>query len=191
VTLKLDLVLWKDTQRLLEPLEVTIPYAEDLTFPAITTTDRRDNQKLLSLIAAHALLYQRQRKRDESGRIVAAVEDYAAVYGLVRPVVEASVDGLSSRGVALYRRLLASDLNERAFTRREVAAALGWSYMTATRALRELSTHELVRVVRAGEKPARYRLLDKSVLGSVESLMDPSGIASPLPRIYHRKRRAR
>jgi DNA-binding transcriptional ArsR family regulator len=44
---------------------------------------RRDFGSLLNLIRAHALLHQASRKRDGEGRIVATIEDYAAVRELV------------------------------------------------------------------------------------------------------------
>ena len=48
-------------QRLLEPLAVVIPDAEELTFRTDQTRHRRDHAKYLSLIAALALLHQHQR----------------------------------------------------------------------------------------------------------------------------------
>ncbi len=54
----------------------------------------------------------------------------------------------------------------------EVAALCGWSYNTARRALDELTGQELARVVEKGP-PARYRLLDRSILGGVGQLVAP------------------
>ncbi len=67
---------------------VTIPYAERLgaLVPARQVRMRRDFPQLLTLIQAHALLHQRQRARDDHGRIVAARADYDAVYDLAAPV---------------------------------------------------------------------------------------------------------
>jgi hypothetical protein len=175
-TKNVDLTPWQDAQRLLEALDVTIPFAEKLTFPASTISDRRDNAKLLTLVAAHALLFQRQRERDKNGRLVATVADYAAIHALVRPVVEASLDSLSPRGVALYKALVKGSLSEREFTRREAASELGWPYMTTTRAILELLAHELVRVVPGAEKPVRYAVLDRSVLGSAATLTPPEAL---------------
>jgi hypothetical protein len=171
-----DVEVWKDVQRLLEPLEVVIPFAEQLSFPARTTSDRRDNAKLLTLIAAHALLFQRQRERDGRGHVVATVEDYASIFKLVRPVIESSLDGLSSRATVLYRKLVEGKLGETKFTRREAAAAVGWPYMTTTRALGELLAHELIRVEHGTEKPMRFTLIDGTVLGSAASLTPPEAL---------------
>jgi hypothetical protein len=59
------------------------------------------------------------------------------------------------------------------WTRRDVAALMGWGYNTARRGLDELVRQELVSISDKGP-PARYRLLDRSVLGSVETLVAPS-----------------
>lgn len=168
----LDLESWHDAQRLLgeePPVEVAIPFAGKLTFPCRTTADRRSSAKLLGLVAAHALLYSRQRERDREGRIVAHATDYAAVHGLLKPTVEQSMDGLSDRAARLYRWLVEAG---NAANRRGIAAALGWSYNTAKRALDELVAQELVAVAEAGP-PATYRVLDRSLLGGGAELLDP------------------
>src|SRR5262249_5663280 len=133
-----------DAQRLLEPLDYAIPFAPRLAFPTSTTKARRDNVKLLSLVGAHALLYQRQRERDPEKRVIATVQNYNAVFELFAPLVEAEVDDLSPQGAALYRALVRERRGP--VTRREVAALLGWSYGTTRRALDELAAHELLRL---------------------------------------------
>ncbi len=50
-------------QRLLEPLPVVIPFAEQLTFRTDQVRYRRDHAKYLCLIATIALLHQYQRQR--------------------------------------------------------------------------------------------------------------------------------
>lgn len=53
--------LHQNAQRLLRPLAVVNPYAEQLSFAAEHTRARRDHQKYLGLIDAIALLHQHQR----------------------------------------------------------------------------------------------------------------------------------
>jgi DNA primase len=170
---KLDTEVWQDAQRLLEPLEVVIPFATKLDYPTRTTKDRRDNAKLLTLIATHALLVQRLRKRDREGKLLATVEDYQVVYDLLRPQVDAELDGLSPRAATLYRKLL--DRDRVPFTRREAAESLGWSYMTTKRALDELVAHELV-YLSDQEYVRSYQLLESSVIGNTARLKKPSEI---------------
>ncbi len=169
-----DSQLWQDAQRLLERLSVVIPFASKLSFPARTTHDRRGNQKLLGLVASHALLHQRQRKRDRQGNLVATRIDYAAIHALLQPVVAHQLDGLSPRAARLYHHLVSNaDPCER--TRRDFADELSWGYNTAKRALAELLDQELVKVTETGP-PARYRLLDRSLLGAATDLLPPSDL---------------
>ncbi len=151
----LDLERWQDLQRVLEPLEVVIPFAEALEFPARTTRDRREQQKLLSLVAAHALLHQRQRGRDTAGRVVAVAADYQVVHSLLVAILEHAEDGLSPRAARVYRLL--AEAGE-PLTRREVAERIGWNYMTSVRALDELVAQELVAITER-QAPRRYQLL--------------------------------
>ena len=165
---------WVDAQRILERGEVVIPYAEELSFPARTTHDRRGNAKLLGLIAAHALLHQRSRERDEQGRIVSTVEDYSVVHDLLVDCVRHAGSGLSPRAARACDHLAEC---EAAVTRRDLASALGWSYMTAKRALGELLDQELVRIVDPRETPRRYALIgDNNLLGFDVRLTSPSDL---------------
>lgn len=81
-----------DQLRQRQPREVTIPFAGALavTIPDAATQHprmRRDFNKVLTLIRAHALLHGATRPRDDQGRIVADLTDYAAVRELVSPII--------------------------------------------------------------------------------------------------------
>ena len=153
-----DVTLFQDAQRLLEPLPVVIPFAERLTFPARGTTDRRDQPKLVGLVMAHALLYQRQREKDGKGRLVATVADYRVAFDLYAPLVEAAFEDLSPRAAALYRAL-GNEKVKGTTSRRDAANLMAWSYTTTRRALEELVAHELLRPA-GQETPRRYEVLD-------------------------------
>jgi hypothetical protein len=62
------------------PSRVQVPYARwiALRTPALAARMRRDFSALLGLVQAHALLNRPRRKLDETGAIIATVEDYAA-----------------------------------------------------------------------------------------------------------------
>ena len=171
--------LWRDAQQVLEALEVLVPYAERLDYPARTTKDRRDNQKLLTLIQAHALLHQRSRERDGEGRLLATVADYAAIHALVEGSLAPRVEGLSARAADLYRHL-AEDGEP--VNRREVMAAVGTSYMTAKRLLEELIGQELVRRVPGDDWPRRYKIIDRSLVGVGATLTLPEALREQQPR---------
>lgn len=79
------------------PTEVCVPFAEAIAefIPPYAPRLRRDFSQVLQLIKAHALLSQANRKKDNEGRIIATIEDYAVIYGLLADIlaegVEASV----------------------------------------------------------------------------------------------------
>lgn len=165
-----DLQRWQDAQRVLDAADVVIPFAERLDYPARTTRDRRDQQKLLSLVAAHALLHQRQRERDPQGRVVAQLADYDVVHRLLAAALEQSHDGLSPRAARVLKLLV--DAQE-PLTRREVAERIGWNYMTSVRALDELVAQELVVVVDR-QAPRRYQALAAPRLVAAHALTPPA-----------------
>ena len=90
-----DLDQWHAFQTWLEGADhqVVIPYAAKFTelIPPVAVRLRRDIPAILRLIEAHAMLHQASRERDEQGRIVATLEDYAVVYELTADLVS---DGL-------------------------------------------------------------------------------------------------
>jgi DNA-binding transcriptional ArsR family regulator len=87
---------WHALQVWLEGAEhrISIPYAKKLAelIPPVAVRLRRDFGALLNLIRAHALLHQASRDRDTKGRIVATIEDYAAVRELVVDLVGEGVE---------------------------------------------------------------------------------------------------
>ena len=77
---------------------VTIPFAHDLAARADARAVRlrRDFGAVLGLIRAHAVLHQATRQRDDSGRIIATLDDYAAVYELVIDIIAQGVQAMVS-----------------------------------------------------------------------------------------------
>ncbi|MGV0618168.1 toprim domain-containing protein [Mycolicibacterium elephantis] len=125
---------------------VTIPYAQDLArqVPPVAVRLRRDFGSLLALIRAHAVLHQASRDIDDAGRIVATLDDYAVVRGLVadimaegvgttvsetvREVVTAVADLATVEGVGL--RALAEKLNlDKSNVSRRVRMAADGGYL--------------------------------------------------------------
>ena len=82
-----DLAQWLAVQDWLTLSEhrVAIPFSEALAnlIPPVAVRLRRDFSTLLSLIQAHTILHQANRKRDDGGRVVATTQDYEAVRELV------------------------------------------------------------------------------------------------------------
>ena len=73
--------------------EAVVPFASLLAaaIPPVAVRLRRDFMALLGLIQTHAILHQAHRERDDRGRVVATLDDYAAVYELTADLVAAGV----------------------------------------------------------------------------------------------------
>ena len=91
---------WPALQGWVESAEhrVSIPYAIGLAelIPPVAVRLRRDFATILSLVKAHAILCQRKRQRDEDGRILATVDDYAVVRELVGDLIADQVEATVS-----------------------------------------------------------------------------------------------
>jgi hypothetical protein len=91
-----DRTRWHALQEWLEGAEhrVSIHYAEVLAeqMGDVAVRLRRDFSVILSLIKVHAILHQATRERDAEGRIVATLEDYARIRGLVANLIAEGVE---------------------------------------------------------------------------------------------------
>lgn len=94
---------WHALQTWIETSErrVSIPYASKLAglIPPVAVRLRRDFSAVLNLIKAHAILHQATRRRDEEGRIIATIEDYAKVRELVADLVSDGIEATVPRTV--------------------------------------------------------------------------------------------
>ena len=167
----------RNAQRLLQPLAVVNPYADELTFTAERTRTRRDHEKYLTLIDAIALLHQHQRpaeSRNVNGRQVpfirATLDDIALANRLAPVLLGRSLDELPPQTRRMYE-IIKAIIRKRCevgqipqsvafFSRREIRSELGWS-ITQIRAhlerLRELEYIE-ARYGRTGSA-YQYELL--------------------------------
>ena len=168
-------------QRLLEPLGVVIPWADELTFRIDQTRMRRDHAKYLALIAALALLHQYQRERVTRRQGGGAETCVVATADDIRTANRLASEVLAARGDALLpqtRQLLfeldqyvtqrsqaqAVTRGEVRFTQRQVREALGWSDRALRRQLQRLLELEYVLVYRAGCGNQRvYQLAQEDV----------------------------
>jgi DNA primase len=152
-----------NAQRLLEPLPVVIPYADQLTFPTAWMRTRRDHARFLNLIEVSAFLHQYQRER-RGEAIVATVADYAAAYALAGELL---VDTLSDLKAPLQRALLCvqglCEQGSGTVSRREIREALSLPDSTVRHWLAELVELEYLRAEGGGGqgKAARYALTEK------------------------------
>jgi hypothetical protein len=79
--------------------DVMIPFAPTVArlIPPVAVRLRRDIEAVFNLIAAHAILHQANRKRDDAGRIIATLKDYEAVRSLVGPIISQGVEQTVSK----------------------------------------------------------------------------------------------
>jgi hypothetical protein len=134
----------RHAQRLLLPLKVLNPYADQLTFLSDKTRTRRDHEKYLTLIDTIALLHQYQRVRrtaQENGATIeyieATREDIAQANALAHEVLGRSLDELPpqtrrvlARVIEMVTAACAAQQLPRAqyrFSRREVREYTGLS----------------------------------------------------------------
>ena len=116
-------------QRLLESLTVMIPYAELLQLPAHRVATRRLFPLLLAMIAAVALLRQKQKVQLD-GVISADAYDYAVAYRVMQPILRAPLAPISDGARTLYE-LIRSRLrmSDQQFSRAECRQ---WSGLSST-----------------------------------------------------------
>jgi len=168
------LTLLRNAQRLIEPLDVVNPWADQLTFSAERTRTRRDHEKYLTLIDAIALLHQHQRGRsqisgdggqnpdlgspasDLGSYITVTLEDIALANRLAPDLLGRSLDEL------LAGRMGIDGIDQRLafFSRREVRDRLGWGITQIRTHLERLREMEFI-AVRYGRpgSPFQYELL--------------------------------
>lgn len=135
------LALMQNVQRLLEPVDIVNPWADQLTFTAGRTRTRRDHEKYLTLIDAVALLHQHQRlkEKDEEGGsfIRVTLEDIELANRLAPELLGRSLDELppqTRRVLEAVKQIVRARCDEEEqdqstawFSRREVRDRLGWS----------------------------------------------------------------
>ena len=137
--------LHQHAQRLLQPLAVVNPFAQQLTFVSEQTRTRRDHEKYLTLIDTIALLHQHQRpvrsvqhQETTVQYVEVTVKDIEVANRLAHEVLGQTLDELPPQTRTLLQQIVAyvdermqtlairrSDVR---FSRRELRAASGWSH---------------------------------------------------------------
>jgi DNA primase len=129
------LAVHRNAQRLLRPLAVVNPWADQLTFLDDRTRTRRDHEKYLTLIDAIALLHQQQRAiktttiaGEEVEYIEASLADVELANRIAHEVLGASLDELppqTRRVLVSVRELVQLKMKEAGLPQREVRFARG------------------------------------------------------------------
>ena len=166
------LKLHRNAQRLLQPLAVVNPYADQLSFRDDQTRSRRDHVKYLTLIRSIALLHQFQRDVKTHGSlryIEVQPSDIALANELAQEVFSRTVDELLPqtrklltllhgwvRGTCERDSLVQADFH---FTRRQAREALGWGDTQLWTHLGRLVEMEFLLPHRGRGKTLEYELL--------------------------------
>lgn len=99
-----------NAQRLLKPVKVFIPYAEQIQFPSQWLRTRRDNERFLCLIEGIAFLHQYQREQGEtaSGKpyVLANLEDYRLAYELAQELFASTLHELTRDARGLFEAVV-------------------------------------------------------------------------------------
>jgi DNA primase len=194
------LALLRNAQRLLEPVDVVNPYADQLTFTAKHTRTRRDHEKYLTLIDTIALLHQHQRERlkvsnsavpaeesSEGEYIDVTLDDIRLANQLAPELLGRSLDELPPQTrhlldavkALVLERCEAEDLDIRTalFSRREIRARLGWGVTQVRAHLERLRDLEYIaaRYGRPGSAFQYELLIDPETDGGTDrvGLLDP------------------
>jgi hypothetical protein len=154
----------QNAQRLLDPVDVVIPFAESIDFPHQWLRTRRDHLRFLNLIDAIAFLHQHQRERKRiDGReyIEASIADYERAYAVAADVLGQTLADLKRPAAELLAsmRSIIANKPDGAITRRELREATGLPDHRVTSLLHELVTLEYAEIVTGSQgKTFRYRL---------------------------------
>lgn len=140
-------------QRMLERLPVVIPFADRIVFPANRVRHRDEHRWFLHLIAASALLHQRQRRR-EGGAVVASELDFSIAVNCTAGLI-----GCEAGGLGLHARRLLGELalrEAKPFSIADLAQVLPeWTRWMFRAALQDLMDFGYLDSPRAGRGKLR------------------------------------
>jgi len=159
--------LHRNAQRLLKPLLVANPFAEQLTFIDDKTRTRRDHMKYLTLIRAIALLHQYQREIktvNHNGEALSYIEvmksDIEVANKLAHDVLGRSLDELPPQTRTLLKHVHrmveqqckseSIEPNQYRFSRRDVREYVGWTDFQIKKHMSRLQEMEYVLIHRGG-----------------------------------------
>ncbi len=169
--------LHQNAQRLLQPLQIINPYADQLTFLDDKTRTRRDHEKYLTLIDSIALLHQYQREvktvtyaGNEVEYIEVTLSDIETANKLAHELLGRTLDELppqTRKLLTLITEYVANESdtqkieqNSFRFSRRVIRQCCGWSETQVRTHMQRLVDMEYLLVHRGGRGQSfEYELL--------------------------------
>jgi len=195
--------LHRNAQRLLKPLLVANPFAEQLTFIDDKTRTRRDHMKYLTLIRTIALLHQHQRQiktTHHQGKALEYIEvtkeDIQIANRLAHEVLGRTLDELPPQTCTLLKhikKMVSEGCKQRGmeqrdyrFSRRDIREMCGWGNTQLKVHLQRLEDLEYLLVHRGGRgQSIVYELLYDGDLDNRKHLM---GLIEPEKLNYDKKK---
>lgn len=151
--------LLKNTQRVLQPLTVINPYAEELKIPKEAFKPRRTNAHYLAFIEAITFYkqYQREKKTDESSGevyIETTLEDIEEANQLMKEILLRKSDGLSGACRSYFEKLKAclKENKQTQFTNKDIRQQLRENVSNQKRYMTELQEYNYVRKKEGNKK---------------------------------------
>jgi len=164
---------------------VVVPFEDVLTdlIDVSATRMRRDHERIMDLVEAHAVLvlHQESRQRDHNRHIVATQDDYAAVHDLIADIVgEASEVAVSDTVRETVETVRALIVDGEDVTRNTLAARLKIVPTSAGRRFGPASSAGYVKEDpdNPNTKPKRYVLGDVQLPENVEVMPSPERLRS-------------
>ena len=161
-----DVSVWHALNEWLESAthQVEIPYAKEIAknIRPIAVRLRRDFAQVLSLIRAHAILYQAQRKIADKG-IIAKIEDYIVVRELMNDLISNELDFAVPKTIreTVMAVELLTDGSQHEVSIKEVAEKLGLDKSAALRRVNfAISKGYLRNLEERKGRPARIIIAD-------------------------------
>jgi len=89
---------WKLFHDDLESVEVVIPYAKDISDYVnaggeLPISARRGFKRVLSVVKTITTVYQKQRRKDDMGRVISEIQDYALAFQLIKESFQETISG--------------------------------------------------------------------------------------------------
>lgn len=199
--------LHQNAQRLLRPLKVVNPYADQLTFLDDKTRTRRDHEKYLALIDSIALLHQYQREVKRERYAEAVIEyvevelaDIALANQLAHEVLGRTLDELppqTRKLLKLITQMVQNECqrqslkqNDYRFSRKQVRDYTGWGNTQLKVHLGRLEDMEYLMVHRGYGKSFAYELLFDGVADDGEQHLMGLIDASALQKYHYDKEKS-
>jgi DNA primase len=172
--------LFRDMQKVLQPVHVVNPYSKFITLPEQVFKPRRTIALLTGFIKAVTFYHQYQRviKKDKNGQlfIEATVEDIENGFNLLKGVLFAKSDELTKAGREFFERLKDHTKENRltSFKTYDIRKLFRMEPRTIQRYMKELSQYGHVKRVNGqkGRIGFEYSITDTEEFGKLKTAID-------------------